>query len=173
MLQVGVPPSPTLLLPPGPGRKPRDRTEWIGAARTCFPAAGVTPSPSPQAVLLQIKQNALLKMKQNVSIPSWVISSRKAEEQRGRSLIKRFGVSLAAFSRGLCLSEGREAGIGVPGVWEGPSSAQPSPSLSPPGHLQSLWGVQGMLVKMPPWGHLCCDVGGCLSGGSFAVKSPN
>lgn len=162
MLQVGTalsdPPSA-----PQPWQKTQHRTELVGAARTCF------PSLSPQARVPSDQTNSLLKMKQNVSIPSWVISSRKAEEQRGRSLIKRFRVLLAAFARGvvsLSWEGGRNWGSGDVGRAK---LCPAQPSLSPPEHL----GVQGMLVKMPPWGHLCCDIGGCLSGDSFDVKSPN
>jgi len=124
-------------------------------------------------------------MKQNVSIPFWVISSKKAADQRASSLIKRFGVLARCFFQGVGVSLA-EVRAGVPAVWEGASSAlDPPANLPPRRHGPRLpvpsrqgcttRGVRRNPVTVPPAGHpRSCgrSLGGCLSGGSFAVKSP-
>lgn len=98
----------------------------------CFLAAEMSHAPSSQPhVLFRSNKNALLKMKQNVSIPFRVVSSKKkpGEDQRAGSLMKRFGVLTWCVFQGVCVSlAGTKARAGGPEVQRGMSSA-PAPPL--------------------------------------------
>lgn len=94
-------------------------------------------------------------MKQNVSIPFWVIFSARSGGPRASSLIKRFSVLSWCFSQGVCVSLAGGAGRG---------ELCPSPPCRPPGSPQHRDPQQ----RPHPWGHLgsCCrTLGGACFGG--------